>query len=130
MSAKCEVQGLVKRFGSHAAVNNISFSVDQGEFVVLLGPSGCGKTTTLRLIAGLEKPDDGTIALNGATVSAPTRHLFVPPERRDIGMVFQSGVTTRAVPKTHAKAPRKIERIARDPAASYLRGGDSGAVRC
>jgi iron(III) transport system ATP-binding protein len=90
MSAKCEVQGLMKRFGSHVAVNNISFSVNQGEFVVLLGPSGCGKTTTLRLIAGLEKPDEGTIALNGATVSAPTRHLFVPPERRDIGMVFQS----------------------------------------
>lgn len=90
MSPKCEVQGLLKRFGSHAAVNDVSFSVDQGEFVVLLGPSGCGKTTTLRLIAGLEKPDGGTIALNGSTVSAPTRHVFVPPERRDIGMVFQS----------------------------------------
>ncbi len=90
VSAKCDVQGLSKRFGSLAAVNNISFSVEQGEFVVLLGPSGCGKTTTLRLIAGLEKPDNGTIALNGTTVSAPTRHLFVPPERRDIGMVFQS----------------------------------------
>jgi iron(III) transport system ATP-binding protein len=90
MTAKCEVQNLLKRFGANVAVNEISFSVDKGEFVVLLGPSGCGKTTTLRLIAGLEKPDGGTIALNGTTVSAPSRQVFVPPERRDIGMVFQS----------------------------------------
>jgi ABC-type Fe3+/spermidine/putrescine transport system ATPase subunit len=124
MRPKCEVRGLLKRFGSHVAVDDISFSVDQGEFVVLLGPSGCGKTTTLRLIAGLEKPDTGTIALNGSIVSDPTRHLFVPPERRDIGMVFQSyaiwphmtvfenvGYPLRVRRLSHADVREKVTRV-------------------
>jgi iron(III) transport system ATP-binding protein len=70
------------------AVDDVSFTVTQGGFYTLLGPSGCGKTTTLRCIAGLERPDRGTIQL-GETVVVSDR-IFVPTNRRDIGMVFQS----------------------------------------
>jgi iron(III) transport system ATP-binding protein len=87
---KCQVQALTKRYGSRAAVDTISFDVAEGEFVVLLGPSGCGKTTTLRLVAGLASPDEGRVLLDGKPVSDAALGLFVRPERRDIGMVFQS----------------------------------------
>jgi ABC-type Fe3+/spermidine/putrescine transport system ATPase subunit len=83
----CEV---VKRFGSFNAVDGISFSIHPGELFTLLGPSGCGKTTTLRLIAGLEEPDDGEILLGGEPVAAPRRGIFVVPDKRRMGMVFQS----------------------------------------
>ncbi len=68
-------------------VQDISFEVAEGEILALVGPSGCGKTTTLRLIAGLERPDGGTIRLGGRLVASAAVH--VPPERRDVGMVFQ-----------------------------------------
>jgi len=69
------------------AVDRLSVHVAEGEIVALLGPSGCGKTTTLRLIAGLETADAGTITLRGRVVTGPGR--FVPPEERGIGIVFQ-----------------------------------------
>ena len=72
------------------AVSNVSIDVREGEFLVLLGPSGCGKTTTLRLIAGLEDADEGEILFAETVVDAPRAHIFVPTERRNIGMVFQS----------------------------------------
>ena len=87
-AAKCELTGVTKRFGLRDAVRDVSLSVQDGEFIVILGPSGCGKTTTLRMIAGLEQPDAGQIAIDGETVSGPSR--FVRPEQRAIGMVFQS----------------------------------------
>ncbi len=87
-TVKCALQGLQKSYGPREVVSDLSLSVAEGEFVVILGPSGCGKTTTLRMIAGLERPDRGTIAIDGAIVSAPGR--FVRPEHRAIGMVFQS----------------------------------------
>ena len=84
-----EVRHLTRRFNTsqYAAVNDISFELENGEILVLVGPSGCGKTTTLRLIAGLEHPDSGLIRLNGHLLTSETE--FVPPERRGIGMVFQ-----------------------------------------
>ncbi|MDG6907395.1 MAG: ABC transporter ATP-binding protein [Nitrososphaerota archaeon] len=87
-----EVRNLTKRFvkgTKSAAVNNVSFTVGQ-EVLTLLGPSGCGKTTTLRCIAGLERPDSGEIIIDGKVVTSPEKHIFVPPEKRDIGLVFQS----------------------------------------
>ncbi len=81
---------LSKVFGDVRAVNGISFDVGEGEFVTLLGESGCGKTTTLRLIAGLEENDEGRIVLGGKVVSDPKAGILVPPEKRKIGMVFQS----------------------------------------
>src|SRR5262250_1053755 len=73
-----------KSFGSTRAVNDVSLDVNQGEFFGLLGPSGCGKTTTLRMIAGLEQPDAGSIQFENEDITN------LPPERRGFGMVFQN----------------------------------------
>jgi iron(III) transport system ATP-binding protein len=70
------------------AANQISLEVPEGKFFTLLGPSGCGKTTTLRCIAGLERPDSGRILIDGKLVS--DKDYFIPADRRNIGMVFQS----------------------------------------
>ena len=88
--AVLEFRGVVKRFQTVNAVDGVSFSIMPGEIFTLLGPSGCGKTTTLRLAAGLEEPESGEILLNGMAVAVPERRLFLPPERRRLGMVFQS----------------------------------------
>jgi iron(III) transport system ATP-binding protein len=74
--------------GGVQAVEDVSFTVEDGRFYTLLGPSGCGKTTTLRCIAGLERPEGGSIRLDGAVLSGSGR--FVAPFDRDLGMVFQS----------------------------------------
>jgi iron(III) transport system ATP-binding protein len=89
-AAKIEVQSVVKRFKRVLAVDNVSFSVQEGEILGLLGPSGCGKTTLLRSISGLEEIDGGRILLDGAVVSAPKEKIFIPPEKRHLGFVFQS----------------------------------------
>jgi iron(III) transport system ATP-binding protein len=72
------------------AVDGVSLTVGAGELVVLLGPSGCGKTTLLRCVAGLDKPVAGDISINGRQVFSATAGVFVPPEDRRIGMMFQS----------------------------------------
>jgi multiple sugar transport system ATP-binding protein len=82
--ARVAVKELVKRFGRVRAVDHVSFEVRDGEFLVLLGPSGCGKTTTLRLIAGLERPDAGEIYIGDRLVND------LPPKDRDVAMVFQN----------------------------------------
>lgn len=87
---KIEVHGLVKTFGNVVAVDDVSFDVDKGEVVGLLGPSGCGKTTVLRALAGLEDITQGEILLDGRLVSSPAKHVNVPPEKRRLGLVFQS----------------------------------------
>jgi putrescine transport system ATP-binding protein len=78
------IEGVGKRFGGYAAVDNLSLDIYQGEFFALLGPSGCGKTTLLRLIGGFERPSAGRILLDGVDL-AP-----VPPHRRPVNMMFQS----------------------------------------
>jgi ABC-type Fe3+/spermidine/putrescine transport system ATPase subunit len=72
------------------AVDDLSLDVEDGEFFGLLGPSGCGKTTTLRLVAGLETPDDGEIVYQDAVIASPRARVCLPPEKRHMGMVFQS----------------------------------------
>lgn len=79
-----------KSYGGTEVVKGFSFSVQDGEFVAFLGPSGCGKTTCLRMIAGLEKNTSGQIFIGDKKVSDPETNLFVPPEKRNVGMVFQS----------------------------------------
>ncbi len=78
-----ELKAVTKRFGNFVVVRGISLTVARGEFVCLLGPSGCGKTTTLRLIAGLEDPDEGEIRIGGERVND------TPPWKRDVSMMFQ-----------------------------------------
>jgi ABC-type Fe3+/spermidine/putrescine transport system ATPase subunit len=81
--SRLELSGLSKRFGTHAAVRDLTLEVRDGELMCLLGPSGCGKTTTLRMIGGFETPDAGDIRIDGRSVVA------LPPERRPTAMVFQ-----------------------------------------
>ncbi len=84
------VDGLAVSHGTVRAVQSVSLAARRGEVVTLLGPSGCGKTTTLRAIAGLERPDRGRIAIDGRVVFDPGRGIDLPPERRGLSMVFQS----------------------------------------
>jgi iron(III) transport system ATP-binding protein len=86
-AAPLRIRGLAKSYGPVAAVAGVDLEVDAGSTCALLGPSGCGKTTILRLIAGLEQPDAGEIAVGERTLNGPSE--FVAPERRRIGMVFQ-----------------------------------------
>ncbi|AMY69319.1 ABC transporter ATP-binding protein [Frigidibacter mobilis] len=86
--AEIAFQSVTRNFAATTAVAAVSFTVPSGAFFALVGPSGCGKTTVLRLIAGLERPDAGTISLDGRIVAGAGR--FVEPGQRDLGMVFQS----------------------------------------
>jgi len=86
--AEISLVDVSKLFGRFQAVQDVSLEIQDSEMVCLLGPSGCGKTTTLRLIAGFEKPSDGHIYIGGRLVSSP--NFIVPPEKRNLGMVFQN----------------------------------------
>ena len=83
---------VTKRYpgGTTSAVDNLDLTIDHGDFMCVLGPSGCGKTTTLRMIAGLEQPTAGSISVDDRVLDSVDRGVFVPPERREMGMVFQS----------------------------------------
>ncbi|MEJ2282406.1 MAG: ABC transporter ATP-binding protein, partial [Desulfobacterales bacterium] len=76
--------------GKVTAVHDVSLDIRDGEFFVLLGPSGCGKSTLLNLVAGLERPSAGEIRFAGETVAAAQKHVFLPPRKRNVAMVFQS----------------------------------------
>ncbi|WP_323007624.1 ABC transporter ATP-binding protein [Pseudorhodobacter sp.] len=84
---RLEVQNLFRRFGARDVVHNLSLSVPAGQVTCLLGPSGCGKSTTLRMIAGVETPDSGTIRMDGETVC--DSRVCLPPEARGVGLMFQ-----------------------------------------
>ena len=107
-----------KSFGTRLAINQLSLQIERSERLVLFGPSGCGKTTVLRLLAGLEVPEQGSIRINGRVVASAGKNL-VPPEKRDVGMVFQDlalwphmtvqqnlmfGLNARGVQKREAEA--------------------------
>jgi putative spermidine/putrescine transport system ATP-binding protein len=79
-----ELRNVTKRFGNVAALDDITFELEQGEFFSMLGPSGCGKTTALRIVAGFESPDEGSVVVDGKDLTR------TPPNRRDMGMVFQA----------------------------------------
>src|SRR5690348_1143970 len=84
MPGEIQLEGLTKAFGEHVAVDAIDIDMPAGEFFTMLGPSGCGKTTTLRMIAGFERPTSGRIVLDGADVAQ------TPPHKRNVNTVFQS----------------------------------------
>lgn len=85
-----EFKNISKSYGANTIIENFNLSIAKGQFVSLLGPSGCGKTTSLRMLAGLERNDRGAITLDQKVLSDPDRRLFIQPEKRNLGMVFQS----------------------------------------
>jgi spermidine/putrescine transport system ATP-binding protein len=117
-----DIVNVTKRFGAHAAVDDVTFSVTPGEFFSILGPSGCGKTTLMRMIAGFEQPTSGDIRIRGQSM------LGVPANKRPVNMVFQSlalfpmmsvgenvayGLACRGVSRSEAeeRAGRMLERV-------------------
>ncbi len=88
--AELVVENLVMSFGSVAAVSDVSFTIEEGEFLTLLGPSGCGKSTTLAAIAGLDAPTSGLIRSGSTIFFDGASGFFLPPEKRNCGLVFQS----------------------------------------
>jgi iron(III) transport system ATP-binding protein len=109
------VSGLARSFGSTAAVAGISFTVPDGSFTTLLGPSGCGKTTTLRMLAGLERPDGGEIRIGDRLVAAPEKGVFVPVEARHVGIVFQSyALWPHMNVFDHVAYPLRVRRVKSD----------------
>ena len=104
------IAGLNRRFGPSFAVEALELNVAEGEFLTLLGPSGSGKTTTLRMVAGLERPDSGTIAVGGRMVNGPG--VFVPAHKRNMGMVFQSyAVWPHRTVHQNVAFPLRVKRV-------------------
>lgn len=94
------------------AVDGVSLEAPEGRILTLLGPSGCGKSTTLRCIAGLERPDSGEILFDGRVVFSHRQRIFVPPERRNIGMVFQSyGIWPHLTVFENVAYPLEVRRL-------------------
>ncbi len=85
-----EVKSISKKYGQFQAIKHVSLTVRKGEIFSVIGPSGCGKTTLLRSIAGLEDIDEGEISIAGKVVSSAEKKMFLPPEKRELGLVFQS----------------------------------------
>ena len=110
--AEVRIEHVFKRFGAVTAVNDFDLVVKDGEFVSILGPSGCGKTTTLRMIAGFERATEGEIYIGDHCVSSSIKGSFAPPEKRDIGMVFQSyAVWPHMTVAENVGYPLKIQKV-------------------
>jgi ABC-type Fe3+/spermidine/putrescine transport system ATPase subunit len=108
------VRGLTKRYGGTSVVDNLSFDLLAGEVLTLLGPSGCGKSTTLRMIAGLEWPDGGEIWIRGRLVASSEARIMVPPEGRNLGLVFQSyAIWPHMTVAENIAYPLRVRRMAR-----------------
>lgn len=90
MGTPITIKNLTKIFGDVVAVNNVSLTIDPGNFLTLLGPSGCGKTTLLRCVAGLEDPDEGEIYIGDKLVFSHRQGISLPAGKRDLGLVFQN----------------------------------------
>ena len=84
------LQHVTKRFDKFVAVQDLDLQIQDRGFITLLGPSGCGKTTTLRMIAGLETPTSGRILIDGVPVFDSEKGINLPPNKRDIGFLFQN----------------------------------------
>ncbi len=143
--AVLELADVTKRYGAETAVADLSLSVRDGELLTLLGPSGCGKTTTLRMLAGLERPSEGVITLAGDEVAGPS--TFVEAEDRGVGIVFQDfalfphlsvrenvafGLTDRDEDATDARVDELLELVDMpgmgDRAPDQLSGGQQQRV--
>jgi iron(III) transport system ATP-binding protein len=116
------VEGLTKTFGPLRAIDDLSVTFQSGKISVLLGASGCGKTTTLRCIAGLEHPDKGEILIDDEAVYASTRAIDQPPEKRRLGMVFQSyAIWPHLTVEGNVAMPLRAQKVPRDEIARRVK---------
>jgi iron(III) transport system ATP-binding protein len=121
--AELVVSGLTRSYGNVRAVDDISFTVADGELVTLLGPSGCGKSTTLFSIAGLDRPDGGKIRVGASVFFDSVRGVHLPPEHRNCGLVFQSyALWPHMTVRENVAFPLKLHRVARGKARDRAEG--------
>ena len=110
-----EFKNIKKSYGHVEVVKGFNLKVEDGEFVSFLGPSGCGKTTCLRMISGLEENTSGQLSIGGEVVSCPENKIFIAPEKRNVGMVFQSyAVWPHLNVFENIAYPLKIQKIAKE----------------
>lgn len=116
-----DVRNLVKSYSAYRAVDDVSFSIPRGTFLTLLGPSGCGKTTILMSIAGLHRINSGAISVGGVTFTSQAQGIFLPPEKRDIGMVFQSyAIWPHMTVAQNVAYPLQVRRVPQDEVATRV----------
>jgi ABC-type sugar transport system ATPase subunit len=107
------VENLAKKYGNVEALKGVTLELSSGEILAVVGPSGCGKTTLLRLVAGLETPDEGSVVVGGVEVSSSTR--MVAPHKRKLSMIFQDlALWPHMTVKEHIEFVLKKERLSRD----------------
>ena len=120
--ASVRVNGVGKSYGKHDVVKDLNIEIRDGECFAFLGPSGCGKTVVMRLIAGFEQPDEGEIWIGDTLVSSPRRRIFLPPEKRHVGVVFQDyAVWPHKTVFENVVYPLAIQRVPKDEAVARAR---------
>ncbi|RWZ83122.1 ABC transporter ATP-binding protein [Glutamicibacter sp. HZAU] len=122
--AHVSIESLEKKYSpkAPAAVESLDLEIKEGEFLTLLGPSGCGKTTTLRCVAGLERPTGGRVSIGGKVVDDPAHRTHIAPDKRDIGMVFQSyALWPHMSVASNVAYPLKMRKIGIDERARRVR---------
>ncbi len=116
-----EVRDLTKSYGQTVALDGVSFEIRRGETLALLGPSGCGKSTTLKIISGLELPDGGEVSIFGETVVSVSRGAFVPAEKRNLGLVFQSyAIWPHMTVEQNVSYPLEVRKVPKRDAAKRV----------
>jgi iron(III) transport system ATP-binding protein len=120
--AEVTVRSLVVQYGTVAAVDGVSFTVKEGEFLTLLGPSGCGKSTTLAAIAGLERPNSGLISVGDIVFFDSARSIWLEPEARSLGLVFQSyALWPHMTIEENCAFPLRLRKIGREERLRRIR---------
>lgn len=115
--AEVSLKNVQKSYGEKIVFRDLNLTIRDGECFTLLGPSGCGKTVLLRMVAGFEQPDAGTVSIGGEVLSSPSEHIAVPPDKRSLGVVFQDyAVWPHMTVWDNVLYPLKIQKIGRDEA--------------
>ncbi len=116
--AEVKLEHVRKAYGSKVVYKDLNLTINDGECFTLLGPSGCGKTVMLRMIAGFESPDSGTVSIGGAVQSSPEEKIMVPPDERSLGVVFQDyAVWPHMTVRENVEYPLKMQKIEKKEAA-------------
>lgn len=120
--AEVSLKNVQKSYGEKTVFKDLNLTIHDGECFTLLGPSGCGKTVLLRMVAGFEQPDAGTVSIGGEVLSSPAEHIAVPPDKRSLGVVFQDyAVWPHMTVWDNVLYPLKIQKTGRDEARERTR---------